>query len=419
MGVNQLASKEAIVVVSYPDHLLPANATDLERIFSASARRIQDIPTPIDKVKRPFETTASFLPFVGWEYSVDVWFDNWSETTKRAITARSLLLHQKKGTAFAIREYVRYAGGKVRKIERPPMHTFSGPSLTREQRQAWLASLPQVRVFRLQTHGFFPRFKSFYGTRQRNSFFTGTFAVPSTALSRLHRRAIWVVNGVETDTRVTELGSFFRLHFKSKEGKRIFCGRPIRKGRFFQPSDAFRRIVTIEPQPRLAWRAPVGPTLNAVTSEPELVKVRGQRGRSVFCSGNGGPAFVGRFFRKSTAQFRIFDRFAVHDGRKALPRPNVQFMGSGRYGFPAHTARLHVSIPGKLSRYTAGFGFAERRSKFWTKSTARARIDQIRAAVQSAKRLSDRILLVIGPTNRFIAGRPFIAGEDTLIVGHS
>jgi phage tail P2-like protein len=61
------------VAVSYPDHLLPANATDLERIFSAAGKRIQDIPTPIDKVKRPFETTASFLPFVGWEYSVDVW----------------------------------------------------------------------------------------------------------------------------------------------------------------------------------------------------------------------------------------------------------------------------------------------------------------------------------------------------------
>jgi hypothetical protein len=80
------------------------------------------------------------------------------------------------------------------------------------------------------------------------------------------------VNGVETDTRVTEFGSFYQLHFKSKAGKRVFSGRPIRKGRFFQPSDAFRRIVTIEPKPRLAWRAPVGPTLNAVTSEPELVK---------------------------------------------------------------------------------------------------------------------------------------------------
>jgi hypothetical protein len=98
----------------------------------------------------------------------------------------------------------------VRKIERPPMHAFSGPSLTKEQRQAWLASLPQVRVFRLHEHGFFTRFKSFYGSSQRNSFFERPFAVPSTALSRLHRRAIWVINGVETDTRVTEFGSFFQ-----------------------------------------------------------------------------------------------------------------------------------------------------------------------------------------------------------------
>ncbi|UZE51126.1 phage tail protein I [Rhodopseudomonas sp. P2A-2r] len=392
------------------DHLLPANAAPLEQVIAASGRRIQAIPVPIDTVSQPYEVKASFLPFVGWGLSVDVWFNEWPETTKRNIAARSLLLHQKKGTLYAISEYARYAGGAVLSVERPPTRIFSGPSLTREQREAWLSRLPQVRVFLIQEEGQFGSAKAFGGGKQRGRFFERSFAVPSTALSRLHRRARWVVNGVEQTIRVGEFGSYFRLHFPSTEGRSVFCDR-VRARRFFIPSTAWRRLATVAPAPRLAWRSPVSPTLQAVTSEPERTKIPGTRGPRRF---SNTP--MHGFFVPSSAKYRIFDRYAINDGSRPLKRPAFQFTGIGRYGFPAHTAFLRMSIPGKRSKRAAGEGIMIPRSRYWIPHDG-TRVDNVKRAIQSAKRLSDRVLLNLGPKPRFIAGRPFFAGVDKLVIG--
>lgn len=401
------------LAIDYRDHLLPPNATDAERAVATLLKRVTDIPTPIDVVKRPRSTPSAFLPFNAWEYSVDVWNDNWPEARQRAVTQRSIALHMRKGTAYCIREYVRYADGEVLSIERPPMQTFSGPSLTREERERWLSGLPQVRVWRMRDAKDASVFKSFLGGYHegRRSFFAGTYHVPSDALSRLRRRARWVVNGTETETRVTEFGSYFRLHFRSVEGRKVFSGRCI-AARYYIPSDAWRRLVTIMPQPRLAWRSANGPTLTPVTSEPERIKVNGHRGRSVFCD---LPMRQG-FFVVSTARFRIFERYAVHDGRRVARRSPVQFMGVGRYGFPAHTARLHVSVPGRRPAFAAGDGIVAPKTRFFLPHDG-TRLQRVRLAAQSAKRLSDKILLVIGPRARFVAGRPFLADIDKFIIG--
>lgn len=401
------------LAIDYKDHLLPPNATDAERALATVTGRVTAIPTPIDIVKRPMQTPAAFLPFAAWEYSVDVWNEDWPQARKRAVTQRSIALHMRKGTAYCIREYVRYADGAVLSIERPPMKTFSGPSLTREERERWLSGLPQVRVWRMRESAPASVFKAFYGGYHagRRSFFADTAAVPSTALSRLRRRARWVVDGVETETRVSELGSYFRLHFRSVEGRRAFSGRCFGR-RHFIPSDAWRRLVTIQPQPRLAWRSAAGPTLTPVNAEPERVKIGGHRGRSVFCD---LPMRAG-FHVPSTARFRIFDRYAVHDGRRVARRSPVQFMGVGRYGFPTHTARLHLSVPGRRSPFAAGAGVSLPKARFWMPHD-RARLERVRRAVQSAKRLSDKILLVIGPRARFVAGQPFLAAIDKFIIG--
>jgi Phage tail protein (Tail_P2_I) len=392
------------------DHLLPAHAAPLEQVIAASGRRIQAIPVPIDTVARPYEVNASFLPFVGWGLSVDVWFNNWPETTKRNIAARSLPLHEKKGTLYAISEYARYAGGKVLGVERPPIRIFSGPSLTREQREAWLSRLPQVRVFLIREEGRFSPAKAFSGGKQHSSFFERSFAVPSTALSRLHRRARWVVNGEETTIRAEEFGSYFRLHFPSQEGSGVFCDR-VKARRYYVPSSAWRRLATVAPHPRLSWRSPVSPTLQAVTSEPERVKVAGTRGPRRFCN-----TPMAGFFVPSSAKYRIYDRYAVNDGSRPLKRPAIQFTGTGRYGFPAHTAYLRLSVPGKRSKRAAGQGIMVPRSRFWIPHDP-GRVDDVKRAIQSAKRLSDRVMLNLGPKPRFTAGRPFFAGVDTFVVG--
>jgi hypothetical protein len=44
-------------------------------------------------------------------------------------------------------------------------------------------------------------------------------------------------------------------------------------------------------------------------------------------------------------------------------------------------------------------------------------VARAKRAVQAAKKLVDRMLLELGPLPRFVAGRPFIAGADSFIVG--
>lgn len=394
------------------EHLLPANATPLEQTFAASAARVQRIPVPIDTVKRPLDTPAAFLPFVGWEYSVDVWFRTWPEATKRAVTSRSLILHRHKGTAYAIREYIRYAGGSLDGIVAPPQGVFSGPSLTAEQREAWLSGLPQVRTWLIQERATAPRRKLFSGGHHRGVFYAlRPVTTPSTALSRLRRRARWVVAGAETDITVTETGDWFRLHLRAALGRRVVAAAGPGR-RFFVPSDAWRRLLTIRPVETLPWRVAVGPSLQAVQSKADRVAVRAAAGRRVI----GYHAPRRRFFVPTTAPMRLFDRYAVFDGTGPVRPRAVTFMGRGRYGFPSHTAELRVAVQAHRHRRAAGNGIVARRTRFWMPHDPEP-LERIRRAIVSAKRLSDRLLLDIGPRPRFVAGKPFIADVDSFVVG--
>jgi phage tail P2-like protein len=396
----------------YELHLLPASATPLERALAGAGARLQELPVPIDLLKQPLQVPAAFLPFFAWEVSTDVWFRAWPEATKRAIAARSIELHRKKGTAYALQEYVRYAGGQVLDITTPPQRVFSGPSLTRAEREAWLAALPQVRTWRVRETATAGRAKAFHGAGGHALFVERSFAVPSTAWERLRRRARWVVGGIETTVKVADYGTWFQLSLPGAAGPRVFSGRPCEPRRFFVPSEAWRRIVTVAPQARLAWRSPVGPTLRAVLSEPERVTVSGVRGRSVFCDTPIGAAY----FVASTAPLRIYERYPVVDGSGPRRGPAVQIMGAGHYGWPRHTAVVRTSAPGRRHPRAAGAGITAL-PHYWMPRDPEP-LQQVRRAACAAQRLSERVLLDIGPRPLIVAGRaPVIAGGVPVIVG--
>jgi hypothetical protein len=408
------------VALEYADHLLPeGNSSPLERVLASVGRRVQEIPAPIDLLKRPLKTPSGFLPHLGFEFSVDIWKAGWTDARKRAVINASLLLHARKGTAYALREYARYADAEALKIERPPIKVFSGKSLTKAEREAWLARLPQVRVWRIADRGAASPYKAFLNSRSgvrlhsRRFCLGGAFTIKSSALQRLKRRARWVVDGQETDSRVSNIGTTFRLHLKGSAGKSVFSGRPCRH-RFYAPSTAWRRLVTIAPTSRLPWRSPLTPTMQAVQSEPERITVPGTRGYSVF---SNTPTRYRAFFVPSTAPLRIYQRYPVYDGSTMVRRPVVQIMGVGRYGFPPHTARVHLSVPGKRPAFKAGEGITGARKRFWISHDG-SRLAEARAAIAASKRLSDKVLVKIGPVHRFVAGgAPIRADIDTVIVG--
>lgn len=395
------------------EHLLPPSASDTERRLSAVLGRLSDVPAPIRDMHQPYATPAAFLPFLGWGWSVDLWDEEWSQARKRAMVDAAPLLHMRKGTAYVLREYARFVGAEITDILRPPKRQFVGAAMSREERAAWLESLPQVRTWRIREAGT-RGYATFAGAAIFRSFLEGVFPVPSTAMQRLNRRARWVVDGTETDVRVSDFGGYFRLHRDGEAGLGTFCNRrPLRT--FYLRSSAHDRLVTIRPTARLAWRFPIGPTIEPVTAEPERVVVEGTMQHGVF----SGCGMATGYLRPSTAAYRIYWRFAAFERRSsANRRPSVSYMGVGRLGFPAHTAHLRVSIPGRRETWRAGEGIHLPGTRFWVPHDRRP-VQNTYFALRAAKRASDLALVHFPLRHRMLAGRLFLADVDSFVIGRS
>lgn len=393
---------------------------DSERITLINAELIKDIWDP-------WACPARLLPYLAWAMGVEYWNDKWSEVTKRSWIAYQLTFKSIRGTQEALERVVDYAGRdvsrwghQVKKVTTRPQKVFSGPSLTREEREEWLKKLPQVRVWRVNEVGTSSRSKSFYGSSSSIKLHSpqfclgGGFPVPSTAIYRLRRRVRWIENDQEIDVTIDDFGSFFQIHKPSIEDGSVFSGRPFGLGRHYIPSTAHERLITIEPKPLLPWRSANTPSLQAVTSEPERVTVSGLRQASVF---SDLPMRQG-FFVPSTAHFRIFQRYAVLDESvRELRRRPVQFMGTGRYGFPAFTAWAEVAIGNTRNRRAADFGVNIPKYRFYLPHDDSA-VRRVEQAIVASKALRDKIMLQTGPELRFVASRkPVLAGIDVMPAG--
>ena len=392
--------------------LLPTNRTAWENALSLTSAEHRDIDA--DAIRRAFDPWTcpeGLLPWLAYQFSVDFWIDTWSVSKKRQVIARSVELQFKKGTLAGIEEFIALADAKLLGVTVAPAKVFSGPSLTREQREAWLSRMPQLRVWTIAEPGT-AGLKLFSGGYSHPSFVDGRFNQPSDALTRLRRRARYVVDGIETDSTVEENGTTFRVRIKSQSRTKVFSDR-VAPGHYFQPSDAAQRLVTIGPRITTpGWRSPVGPSLETVSAEPELIVETGTDRRQVF---SGKPTRK-RWFQPSQAFRHVFYRYAVFDGSTVTRRTPVQFNGVGRFGFPPHAALLRLSVPGFRSAYAARDGVFVPGSRFWVPHD-RARTEQVRRAIRVSMRLSDRILLQFGQRPRFIAGQPFFAGREAYILG--
>jgi phage tail P2-like protein len=100
-----------VVVMSDIDTLLPPNALDLARTAEvAMAEPLVGIEKPVQTLWDPETCPASILPWLAWTLSVDDWDPQWPEGTKRSAIAASIMVHQKKGTAGAVKAALVAAG---------------------------------------------------------------------------------------------------------------------------------------------------------------------------------------------------------------------------------------------------------------------------------------------------------------------
>ena len=104
--------------------LLPANATPLERALAQTILTLLDTPVPLNQLWDADTCPVPLLPYLASARSVDRWNANWPEEIKRRVVRDAFAVHQRKGTAGALRRALEPLGYRLTVREwwqtRPP-----------------------------------------------------------------------------------------------------------------------------------------------------------------------------------------------------------------------------------------------------------------------------------------------------------
>ena len=129
--------------------ILPGNSTPWERaVERTSAERWEMID--IDALRRaqnPQECPPHLLAWLAHNRGVDLWYDDWPDEWKRRAIERMPRLQRLKGTIAGIRGYLDLLDIKVTYYVQPPADGYLGGFVSEDERAAWLAKLPQIRVY--------------------------------------------------------------------------------------------------------------------------------------------------------------------------------------------------------------------------------------------------------------------------------
>lgn len=113
-----------------PAHLLPPNATALEKALSLTGgARLATVPVAVDQLWNPATCPTELLPWLAWGLSIDVWDSDWDEATKRAAIADAIEFQRRKGTPASLRTVLGRIDPAIRVVEwfddrdvMPPYH---------------------------------------------------------------------------------------------------------------------------------------------------------------------------------------------------------------------------------------------------------------------------------------------------------
>lgn len=133
------------------ESLLPPNAGTFERVISAvNTERLPDqftLAASIRSLWNPWECPAAQLPLLAWAWSVDIWNDAWPLDKKRQVVAESRIYHQRKTTVAGYRMALGYVDAEMVRARLPRDAYFAGAAPTAASHAAWLAGLPEIRIY--------------------------------------------------------------------------------------------------------------------------------------------------------------------------------------------------------------------------------------------------------------------------------
>lgn len=383
------------------EHLLPPNATPAERTVAALTDRITAIPSPIEQMHRPAETPARFLPWLAWEWSIDLWDDAWSEEKKRRVIARSFDLHRLKGTPQGLRDHVALVGADVVQLVRPPQGAYAGRDLTKDEMDAWLRSMPQIRVYLAREAG-----QAGASAFAEQDFADDGFTLTDEGRALLGRAARLWDRGVETPLVLHELTTVRDERLGLRIERVMIPGKAGRDSAVADVSfvdDAFVDAGELEPRfvtyrqevayqhvaSELAMRS-VMPGLEPVDVRWERISDRGIGDELSFHNDTfADEAFAGQ----DDAAWMLYDRIVLHDPARAAPViDGWSFYDDARLGISNFTAMALVDLQ-LTAEPPAGFcdaSFVDDACLMSEDDTPRERA---RSAIMAAKAARDCILV--------------------------
>jgi hypothetical protein len=386
--------------------LLPPNHTQLEEAFDLTGARIDELAVDVAKLVRPWDIPATHLAWLAWGLSVDLWEPEWSEERHRTLSARSLPMHACRGTQASIAEHIRIMGADPRRFIVPPAKTFLMEALTEEEREAFLARFPQLRIYPFVARGTY-RFAHFTSSAfgRAKAFLDASCVKDVGAWSRYVRTAkLWDRDAETTLTiRAVTLEGVGRFHaaafdevvLGAKPTSALHLDAPPR-ARAFLVDDfgVAQRLIRIPRDASYSYRlgretyTTSYPDADLVDVRPQSVAERheGQQGALYSTS---RQFIAGKHLPPSIAWRHIYERWHIHDPDRV---PDVRLrsthLGFTRLGMPPYHAEIRTRISGAQAPRTAGLfvnGYLMRGN--------RRPISAIREAVRVSKSLRDRILL--------------------------
>lgn len=389
------------------DKIMAPSATVYERSLAKQAEELLGLsPERIRTLWNPWACHIDDLPFLAWTLSVDIWDPTWDEQRKRSVVARSIELHRLKGTLAGMEEYAKLVGSEVVRSVVPPAGFVLAPSQTQQEREAWIATLPQVRIYRDRVNG-----------TARGKFWIGKGLTERRHLDetpgpeKTGRRAVLWRNGAETHVSVDEqqISGAVIASMSIPKGPFAYWGRKTHK--VVLAADKARSpvwVLNIQDGPT--------PTPNPLPPGPKLQTVTPTFESEVLPAGDAfrfDDKALNIGYLREGPRCNIYYRIPIIDpmidGTKGRGLKHYGALDVDRFSMDPHTAELSVLIPGKAPKRAWSLGRTPIGSAFW--DTDYERLGKTFGALRSAKRLSDKVVVNTKITRPLIAGTPIFAGE--------
>lgn len=386
--------------------LLPPSSTPLARAVLDASTGIKQPVETLSSLYRPRAIASPLLPWLAWSVDVLAWPRRADETSRRGLVAGSWRLHQLQGTLAGYKQMAALSGAEVVRAITPPSKIFAGASLSREERNTFVARYPQLRIYPQRLSG--QRVGALLAGLHAGA---RLFPVHSDAALRLAPQAFIYRDGSETplqaiertlNASTAEAVTVTEIRQPGTAGKLSFCGRPAR---WLLVSSAAQRIYRLSSAtPYLDTRE----TLRHLTVTPGLAPLTL---RYDWIAGLGtargihAGQYTARHLMPSTARERIYKRFWLFDPGLNVSRRVASQHCSGRLGMPPHHAEMLLRLTGRAHPRSA-----RRFVHGYLCRSDQGMLSETLAALRQVMRVSDRIAIDTAVIKPALSGEHITAG---------